>query len=383
MAKHGENIHKRKDGRWEGRYIKARTDGRKVVWGYIYGATYAEVRQRLIQKKAECGFYQLSGNEMTFEELAGQWLASASLRLKESTLVHYHYTLQRYLFPVFGGWQVKNFSERLLEQGMLQVIAPADHRHRPLGASSARECLTMLRRICKYAAHLHLMRTVEVFVKLPQMESCQTKPFSAQEQAALREFVLAAPTPRKVGLLLQMQLGLRIGEVCGLQWGDFDLKANVLTVRRTVSRIYCGIGCTKIVVQTPKTKSSGREIPIPYDLAALLRKLRGSASPDTWFLSGSTERPVEPRCYRKSIRGYLRRAGVRRVHPHALRHTFATTCLQSGCDIKTLSEILGHADANVTLKRYVHSDMKRKKSEMQRVFSAVWKKCPAQLHASA
>ena len=114
MAKHGENIHKRKDGRWEGRYIKARTAGRKAVWGYIYGATYAEVRQRLIQKKAECGFYQLSGTEMTFEELAGQWLASASLSLKESTHVHYHYTLQRYLFPVFGGWQVKNFSEQLL-----------------------------------------------------------------------------------------------------------------------------------------------------------------------------------------------------------------------------------------------------------------------------
>ena len=171
MAKHGENIHKRKDGRWEGRYIKARTDGRKAVWGYIYGATYAEVRQRLIQKKAECGFYQLSGNEMTFEELAEQWLASASLRLKESTLVHYHYTLQRYLFPVFGGWQVKNFSERLLEQGMLQVIAPADHRHRPLGASSARECLTMLRRICKYAAHLRLIRPTEICVSLPQTKS--------------------------------------------------------------------------------------------------------------------------------------------------------------------------------------------------------------------
>ena len=112
----------------------------------------------------------------------------------------------------------------------------------------------MLRRICKYAAHLHLMRTVEVFVKLPRWESNQTKPFSAQEQIALRDFVLAAPTPRKVGLLLQMQLGLRIGEVCGLQWGDFDFKAGILTVRRTVSRIYCGVGCTKIVVQTPENK---------------------------------------------------------------------------------------------------------------------------------
>ena len=304
-----------------------------------------------------------SSSKMKFSELAAQWLLSVSCGLKESTLAHYHYTLERYLLPVFGGDSLSNLDEQRLEQGILQVISAQSGGHKPLGASSSRECLTMLRRICKYAAHLHLMRSMEVCVKLPQMETNQTKPFSAQEQVEVRDFVLAAPTPRKVGLLLQMQLGLRIGEVCGLQC-------------RTVSRIYCGAGHTKIVVQTPKTKSSGREIPIPHDLAALLRKLRGSASPETWFLSGSTERPVEPRCYRKSIQSYLHRAGVRRVHPHALRHTFATTCLQSGCDIKTLSEILGHADANVTLKRYVHSDMKRKKTEMQRVFAAVWKKRP-------
>src|SRR5699024_9630941 len=195
--------------------------------------------------------------------------------------------------------------EQRLEQGMLEVISPKSGNHKPLGASSARECLSILRRICKYAAHLRLMRPVEILVKLPQFERVQTKPLSVQEQACLRDFVLEHPTTRKAGLLLQMQLGLRIGEVCGLQWGDFDLSAGVLTIRRTVSRIYCGAGCTKIVVQTPKTKSSGREIPIPHDLAALLRKLRSSASPETWFLSGSTERPVEPRCYRKSIQSYL------------------------------------------------------------------------------
>ena len=166
--------------------------------------------------------------KMKFSELAAQWILSVSHGVKESTLAHYRYTLERYLLPVFGSDRLSDLDEQRLEQGILQVISAASGRHKPLGASSSRECLTMLRRICKYAAHLHLMRTVEVFVKLPQMESCQTKPFSAQEQAALREFVLAAPTPRKVGLLLQMQLGLRIGEVCGLQWGDFDLKANVL-----------------------------------------------------------------------------------------------------------------------------------------------------------
>lgn len=310
---------------------------------------------------------------MTFAELASQWLMSVSHGIKESTLAHYEYTLNRYLLPIFGGLSLQALDVQQLELGILQVISPADGSHLPLGASSSRECLTMLRRICKYAAHLRLMRSVEIMVKLPQMVQNRTKPLSVQEQSVLEAFVLRNPTARKVGLLLQMQIGLRIGEVCGLQWGDFDFKAGTLTIRRTVSRIYGREGKTKIVVQTPKTRSSAREIPIPRELVALLRTLRGKASPNAWFLSGNEDKPVEPRCYRKSIRGYLRRASVRLVHPHVLRHTFATTCLQTGCDIKTLSEMMGHADANVTLKRYVHSDMNHKRSEMERIFSAVWK----------
>ena len=398
MSKSGENIHKRRDGRWEGRYIKGRTPDRKPVWGYLYGSSYAEVHQLLIQKKAESGFYQLSGRRVRFEELAAQWLHfyqlsgrrvrfeelaaqwlhSIAQGIKESTLAHYSYTLKRYLLPVFGTAELHTLDEQRLEQGLLQVIAPADDSHKALGAASARECLTMLRRICKYAAHLRLMRPVEIVVKLPQAKEHAAQPLSAQEQDSVQVFILRAPTPRKLGLLLQMQMGLRIGEVCGLQWGDFDLEKGTLSICRTVSRIYCPNGRTKVVVQAPKTKTSRRELPIPCRLLSLLRRLRGAFSPSAWFLSGRAGKPVEPRCYRKSIQGYLRRAGVRRVHPHALRHTFATTCLQSGCDIKTLSEILGHADANVTLKRYVHTDMKRKKTEMQRVFSAVWKKRPAQ-----
>ena len=217
--------------------------------------------------------------KMKFSELAAQWLLSVSHGIKESTLAHYHYTLERYLLPVFGGDSLSALDEQRLEQGILQVISAANGSHKPLGTSSSRECLTMLRRICKYAAHLHLMRSMEIFVKLPRMEPKQTKPFSAQEQTELRDFVLAAPTPRKVGLLLQMQLGLRIGEVCGLQWGDFDFKAGILTVRRTVSRIYCGTGCTKIVVQTPKTKSSGREIPIPHESRRLAAQTAGQRQP--------------------------------------------------------------------------------------------------------
>ena len=189
------------------------------------------------------------------------------------------------------------------------------------------------------------------------------------EQQRLYQYVQENPTPRKIGLLLGVELGLRIGEICGLQWGDFDLKLGTLKINRTVCRISCENGHTKVVIQTPKTRTSRREIPIPKQLLIMLKKLRGCVSNAAWFLSGNESKPTEPRCYRKSIKSYLKQATVRQVRPHALRHTFATTCLQAGCDVKTLSELLGHANANITLQRYVHSDLTRKRREMNRIFS--------------
>ena len=252
---------------------------------------------------------------------------------------------------------------------MQQIITPTDAGHKPLGNSSARECFSMLRRICKYATHLRLIRPMELEVALPKAIDKISAPLSPAEQQRLHQYVQANPTPRKIGLLMGLELGLRIGEICGLQWGDFDLKLGTLNINRTVCRISCGNGHTKVVIQTPKTRTSRREIPLPKQLLILLKKLRGSASNAVWFLSGSESKPTEPRCYRKSIKAYLKQATVRQVRPHALRHTFATTCLQAGCDVKTLSELLGHANANITLQRYVHSDLTRKRREMNRIFS--------------
>lgn len=368
MARHGENIRKRADGRWEGRYIKGRTQTGKTCWGYVYGATYSEVREKTIQKKAEYGFYNLTDSDLTFSEISELWLHSLQPSVKESTFAHYQYTLHRYLWPVFGSLKLKVLNEKALEQGFLSVMVPQNNEHKPLGTVLAQECLSMLRRICKYALHLQLMRPMNIVVKLPQKSAKEVAPLSIEEQKNLKIFVLDNPTPRKIGLLLGTQLGLRIGEICGLQWGDFDFINGTITIQRTVSRISCGNGHTKIVIQSPKTHASARKIPIPKTIFSLLNKVRGSFSSKTWFLSGSEEKAVEPRCYRKSIRVYLKKAAVHLVHPHVLRHTFATTCLQAGCDIKTLSELLGHANASITLKRYVHSDIRHKQKELNRIF---------------
>ena len=325
MARRGENIHKRKDGRWEGRYIKARTPEGKIQWGYVYGTVYAEVKRVLIQKKAEAGFYNLKRTDLAFEALAEVWLHSQRNAVKESTYAHYSYTLHKYLLPVLSKVPVASLEESFLEQAMQQIIAPIDAAHKPLGNSSARECLSMLRRICKYAAHLRLIRPMELEVALPKAIDKISVPLSPAEQQRLYQYVQEDPTPRKIGLLLGVELGLRIGEICGLQWGDFDLKLGTLKINRTVCRISCGNGHTKVVIQTPKTRTSRREIPIPKQLLIMLKKLRGCVSNATWFLSGNESKPTEPRCYRKSIKAYLKQSTVRQVRPHALRHTFATT----------------------------------------------------------
>lgn len=168
MARRGENIRKRKDGRWEGRYIKARTPEGKVQWGYVYGTVYAEVKRVLIQRKAEAGFYNLNQTDLTFEVLAEVWLYSLKNAIKESTYAHYSYTLHKYLLPVLSKVPVASLEESFLEQAMQQIITPTDASHKPLGNSSARECLSMLRRICKYAAHLRLIRPMELEVALPK-----------------------------------------------------------------------------------------------------------------------------------------------------------------------------------------------------------------------
>ena len=211
--------------------------------------------------------------------------------IKESTYAHYSYTLHKYLLPVLSKVPVASLEESFLEQAMQQIITPTDAAHKPLGNSSARECLSMLRRICKYAAHLRLIRPIELEVALPKAIDKISAPLSPAEQQRLHQYVQANPTPRKIGLLL------------GLELGDFDLKLGTLKINRTVCRISCGNGHTKVVIQTPKKPHLPPGNSTPKAAAYYAKKLCGSAGNAAWFLSGSESKPTKPRCYRKSIKG--------------------------------------------------------------------------------
>ena len=167
MSKHGENIRKRKDGRWEGRYIKGRKSDRTAIWGYIYGHSYTEVKEKLAIKKMEVQQFALNVGNPTFSELSLTWESSIFLGVKSSTAAHYHYTLQHYILPVLGPYRVQALNESILENSILEIIAPADQNHKTLGNAMSKECLTLVRRICRYAVHLHIIADdIIVFVHL-------------------------------------------------------------------------------------------------------------------------------------------------------------------------------------------------------------------------
>ena len=205
---------------------------------------------------------------------------------------------------MLGPYRVQALNESILERSLLEIVAPADKNHKVLGNAMSKECLTLVRRICRYAVHLHIMRPIEIDLKLPTVNPSNTSVLNNLEQKSVYAFVRSSPTPRRLGMLLMMQMGLRIGEVCGLQWGDFDLQNGVLSVRRTVKRVYMAPGKTTLVTQSPKTQSSKRDIPIPTGILSLLKEEYVGQSNGVWFLSDSNLRPVEPRCYYKSLQGY-------------------------------------------------------------------------------
>ena len=167
MSKHGENIRKRKDGRWEGRYIKGRKSDRTAIWGYIYGHSYAEIKKRLAIKKMGVQQFALNVENPTFFRAFSHLGKLHFLGVKTSTSAHYHYTLQHYILPVLGPYRVQALNESILENSILEIIAPADQNHKTLGNAMSKECLTLVRRICRYAVHLHIIADdIIVFVHL-------------------------------------------------------------------------------------------------------------------------------------------------------------------------------------------------------------------------
>lgn len=203
-------------------------------------------------------------------------------------------------------------------------------------------------------------------ITLPKQQKPEIKLLDEKQQAKIQHYIAENPNHSTLGIALSMSTGIRIGELCALQWEDIDLEKRILTVRKTMQRIQIADSATKtkLVITEPKSESSKRKIPIPDCMISFLEKFKGKAQ--DYIVSGK-EIPVEPRTMQNRFARILKNVKLPSIHFHALRHMFASECVKLGFDIKTLSEILGHSKVEITLNRYVHSSFEQKKQYMSRI----------------
>lgn len=366
MARKGENIFKRKDGRWEARYIHHYENG-IAKYRYLYAPTYTEVKAKRLHE-----LFKLSQTKpvpfkqsTTFSELAEKWLSHIQSTVKESTYTRYARIVRSYLCPHIKNMLVCKMDIPYIQQLTESLSKKGGVKGDPLAPKTVTDILCVLKAIFRYGQENSYPCINLSQIHTPKRKKSTKTILPEDIRLLIEHSTLQAQDTTGLGILLTLFTGLRIGEVCGLQWGDFNFKNQIVTIQRTVERISELTpnmpNKTKIVISEPKTENSIRTIPLPRFLSEHL--LQFQKAPNTYFLTG-TLHPTEPHQFYVRYQKYMDRLDIHGYTFHALRHTFATHCVSLGFDIKSLSEILGHANVSTTLAIYVHPTMEQKRKQM-------------------
>lgn len=300
-------------------------------------------------------FKRLRGLRVTFHAVAEDWLCERQIRVKPATLANYRTLLRVHLLPQFGDRAVGRIGQKRVTSYLEQLAAGA------LSASTRRSIQLVLQMVLQFACDKGLCAMPE-FPPMPASDAAQTAALSNAEFFHLQDNLRSAIDPCRMGILLCMYTGLRIGEVCALRWSDIDLAAGTVTVSRTLQRVSEESGI-RILIDSPKSKHGVRTIPLPRWLTAVMTDFAGP--PEAYLLTGQA-RFMEPRNLQRKFQSVLAQAGLRPVKFHTLRHTFATRCA-SLVDPKALSYLMGHGDVSTTMKLYVHPETEQMRRCLERL----------------
>lgn len=344
MARRGENIYKRKDGRYEGRYIKSYDLSGKAVYGYIYSKSYGEVKEKLLKCKTEKK-EKPKESKITLEEWIGVW-EEGQKSVKISTLNIYKSHIKNHIIPSLGGISLKKINTEIIQNFINEIT---------LSGASARSILSTLKVILKEAEKRGMIEENWRRLKLPPKEKAFVRVLSVREQKALEKTLCE---DKDIGILLCLYTGLRIGEVCALRWCDIDFENSSLCVNGTQVRTKDGLD-----IIPPKSNASKRQIPIPDFLMEKLEQIKNKGA----YVLSQNQKPMDVRAYRRHFKNKIKGAQLPDIKYHSLRHTFATRALEVGMDYRTLSEILGHSSVSITLDIYAHSLKEHKINEMKKI----------------
>lgn len=368
MPKKGENIYKRKDGRWEGRYIKSRTESGKIIYGYVYARSYRETKEKQKAKIASYASQITNKNEHVFSNIASEWFESIKLHTKTSTQNKYHNMLTNYILPEYGNQPFNTITYEFIEAHCKFLLESGGKKGNGLSPKTVSDVLAIIRNISKFAIRKGIYVANDANAVQIRQDIKPMRVLNKAEQSQLCEYILKKPEACSIGILVCMFTGLRIGEICALRWEDISFSDQSIYIHHTLQRIqmHRGHGAkTEVIVTTPKSSCSIRKIPLPDEILEILVLNKKASS--GYVLTNDEYKFIEPRTMQNKFKKILKAAGIENANFHALRHTFATRCVELGFDVKSLSEILGHATVNITMNRYVHPTYEMKKENMKKL----------------
>lgn len=290
-----------------------------------------------------------------FDDVSGMWLNEKKKYVKVTTYSTYRFTLETRIKGYFKP-AIESF-ESSLQDYVLQLLKDG------LSPKTVKDTVVIIKMIYDYGAKLKKWPYLKMEIRYPTTEKKTEIPvLSVENQRKLIDYLKNHFSFRNLGLLICLNTGMRIGEICSLQWKDINLSTGLIHVEKTIQRIYSFESKnTEIHIDTPKTKSSDREIPISKMLLSILKPLSKLVKPNDFILSNANN-PIEPRTFRNYFKFLLKELEIPQIRFHGIRHSFATRCVESDCDYKTLSTILGHSSIGTTMNLYVHpgNDQKKK-----------------------
>lgn len=356
------NIYKRKDGRWEGRYFKEYDSKGKIKYGSVYAKTYNEVKIKLNGIVPDFLKIPEKKIDIDFKDVCYEWLENKKRNIKQSSYAKYSFEIEKYIIPKFRKCKLYEIDKNSL----CDLITS----NQQLSQKTLKHISVIFKSIVEYVKQNY---DFNIQLKEYQFISTSDKKYnvlSLPEQEKLEKYLLKQTDLTKLGVYLCLYTGLRIGELCALKWSDIDLENEILSVNKTMQRIQNTDNNTnsktKIIIEVPKSDTSIREIPLPNHIINLLKKYKAMNRSNSYFLTGNINY-IEPRTLQNKFKKYLENAEIKDINFHALRHTFATRAIESGMDVKSVSEILGHSTVKMTLEKYVHITMEQKRKQINKL----------------
>lgn len=316
-------------------------------------------------------------NKILYKDWIWDWLSYKKDYIKESTYANYSNIISNHIALDLGKYYLNELSNKIIQKFLLDKYKNGRlDNSGGLSNKTIRDIVAIVKSSLKFAIKEGLIQSFSldfIYPKANKKDKIYT--LSKQDQDRLTNYILQNQSAKSLGILLTLYSGIRIGELCALQWRNIDFKNNILHINKTIQRVYIKdtkISNSKIIITNPKTHNAEREIPLNKEFAKELKKYRTDSND---YILSCNNKWIEPRTYRRFFERILKQANVEKINFHGLRHTFATNCIKLGVDYKTVSELLGHATVNITLNLYVHPQMAQKKKCINLICKNFSKKC--------